>query len=55
MKNTYGRYNWRVIAYNAKNTVIESWVIKDRTENEAEKEAIADLPICDDWSMTKCN
>jgi len=55
MKNTYGRYNWRVVAYDEKNNVIEAWTIENRTEHEAEKEATADLPICDDWTMTKCN
>ena len=51
MKNN--RYNWRVVAYDENNNVIEAWTIKDRTEREAEKEAIADLPMCDDWTMTK--
>lgn len=53
MKNNL--YNWQVVAYDEKNNVIEQWIIKDRTEHEAEKEATADLPICDDWTMTKCN
>ena len=53
MKNN--RYNWRVVAYDENNNVIEAWTIKDRTEREAEKEAIADLPMGDDGTMTKCN
>jgi len=45
------RYNWKVTAYDKDNNIIEQWVIENRTEHEAENEAMADLPECDDWSM----
>jgi len=54
--NTYKRDNWRVTVYDKKDKIIDSWVIENRTENEAENEAIADLPYeMNDWTMTKCN
>ena len=50
------RYNWTVCVYDEHDNKIDQWVIKDRTEHEAENEAIADLPSnCADWTMTKCN
>jgi len=48
--------NWTVVVYNDNDKEIESWVIKNRTENEAEKEALADVGNVKgfhDWSMTK--
>ena len=30
----------------------DSWIIEDRTEAEAEKEALADIPSsCSDWTL----
>jgi hypothetical protein len=44
--------NWRVRYYNKKGNEISNHLIKDRTEHEAENEAMADMPRdCDDWSM----
>jgi hypothetical protein len=37
------RKNWRVRYYDNKNRIVESWVIKDRTEHEAENEAWGDV------------
>ena len=46
--------NWKVIYYNKKNNEISSHIIKDRTEHEAENEAMADMPRnCNDWTMTE--
>ena len=53
MKNTY---NWKVVAYDENDNIIEEWTIENRTEHEAEKEAIADLPDnMEDWTMMKCD
>jgi hypothetical protein len=44
--------NWIVRYYDRKNVLIGSHLIKDRTENEAESEAVADMPDnCDDWTL----
>ena len=44
--------NWTATYYDIKNNIISSHEITDRTENEAESEAIADLPYhCEDWSL----
>lgn len=49
--------DWRVRVYNKRDKVIKSWIIENRTENEASKEAEADIannyPNAADWSMTK--
>ena len=48
--------DWTVRVYDERNNQIDSWIIKDRTEHEAEKEAMADLPQnCDDWTLTPYN
>ncbi|MCK9543422.1 MAG: hypothetical protein M0R03_15485 [Novosphingobium sp.] len=45
--------DWTVRYYDKNNKLISSHTIKDRLEQEAEKEAIADMPYdCDDWSLT---
>jgi hypothetical protein len=44
--------DWIVRYYNKKDTLIGSHIIKDRTEHEAEEEAIADMPLeCEDWTL----
>jgi hypothetical protein len=44
--------DWIVRYYDKKDKQIGSHVIKDRTEHEAENEAIADMPLeCEDWTM----
>ena len=44
--------DWVVRYYNKKDKEISSHIIKDRTEHEAENEAMADMPRkCDDWTM----
>ena len=47
--------NWTVIYYEGtSNKILSQHDIKDRTEHEAEKEAIADMPSgCEDWSLSK--
>ena len=47
--------NWRVTTYDENEEVIETFVIENRTEREAEKEAINDVDIfdCWDWTMTE--
>ena len=49
--------NWTVTYYKGTtDKVISSHVIKDRTEHEAEKEAIADLPYhAEDWTLMPLN
>jgi len=43
---------WVVTYYDIKDNVISTHVINNRHENEAEDEAIADLPVhCEDWSL----
>lgn len=45
--------NWLVRYYDKNNKVISSHKIINRTEHEAENEAMADFPNdCDDWTMT---
>ena len=34
--------NWRVTTYDKDNEVLETFVIENRTEREAEKEAVSD-------------
>ena len=44
--------NWVVTFYDKNNKIINTIIIKDRTEYEAQKEAIADIPHnCDDWTL----
>lgn len=46
--------DWIVRAYNKNNRVIKKWIIKDRTEHEAENEAMAELSYLSnvwDWTM----
>lgn len=46
------RKNWIVRYYDKKDKLLGSHMIKDRTEHEAEEEAIADMPLeCDDWTL----
>jgi hypothetical protein len=46
------RKDWIVRVYDVEGDVIKFWVIEDRTEHEAFKEAEADLPSdCYDWSL----
>ena len=45
--------NWIVRYYDKRNNLIGSHIIKDRTEPEAENEAMGDMPYeCDDWTLT---
>jgi hypothetical protein len=54
MADTKTSKNWIVRYYNKKDKLIGSAVIKDRTEHEAEDEAIAYMPYdCDDWTLTE--
>ena len=53
MSNT--KTDWTVHVYNDDDTIMAQWVIEDRTEREAEKEAMADIERdhpgqC--WTMT---
>jgi hypothetical protein len=47
--------NWRVRLYDAKGNVLVSFTIENRTELEAEREAMSELKIfgalVDDWTM----
>jgi hypothetical protein len=44
--------DWIVRYYDKKDVEISSHIIKDRTEQEAENEAIADMPRnCEDWTL----
>jgi len=52
MENT--RKNWMAIYYDKNDKELGFIIIKDRTEHEAENEAMADMPKkCDDWSLTE--
>jgi hypothetical protein len=43
---------WVVTCYNKSDVIIKQCTIKDRTEQEAEKEAQSDIPNnADDWSL----
>jgi hypothetical protein len=50
-------FNWEVRVYNKNNKMIASWIIKDRTEHDADREAMSCIETCypnsDDWSLTK--
>ena len=47
-------FDWFVTTYDKTSPqVLEAWIIKDRTEHEAEKEAIAAGIQDEDWSMVK--
>jgi len=46
--------NWRVNVYNGLNDIVETWVIKNRNEKEAYREAEADVGRCEvqaDWTL----
>jgi hypothetical protein len=44
--------NWIATYYNKNNKIIHIEVFKDRTEHEAENEAMGLMPRnCDDWSL----
>ena len=48
--------NWRVTTYDENEEVIETFVIENRTEREAEKEAMESDVVafdCWDWTMTE--
>ena len=48
--------NWVVRVYNEENETIDTWTIQNRTENEATKEAEADVsknPEADTWTLTE--
>lgn len=52
----FGSRNWIVRYYDKNNKLIGEHKIIDRTEHEAEKEAVADMPYeCDDWTMMPIN
>jgi hypothetical protein len=46
---------WRVRVYNDDDVVIDTWLIADRTQDEARKEAESEVehrhPECGDWTM----
>jgi hypothetical protein len=43
-----------VTYYDIENDVIDTEIIIDRTEHEAEREAIGLMPFeCEDWTLTK--
>tara|TARA_R100000900_G_C3245275_1_gene146173 strand:- start:235 stop:411 length:177 start_codon:yes stop_codon:yes gene_type:complete len=44
--------NWRVTTYDKDEEVIETFVIENRTEREAEKEAMNDVDVFDCWDWT---
>ena len=47
--------NWKIRVYDDNEKVVESWVIKDRTSQEAHKEAMSEVehrhPMCNEWTM----
>jgi hypothetical protein len=44
--------NWTATYYDKNNKIIDTILIKDRTEHEAENEAMADMPNnCNDWTL----
>jgi len=44
--------NWTVTYYDLHDNILSSHIIANRTESEAESEAIADMPpLCEDWSL----
>lgn len=44
--------NWRVTTYDKYEEVLETFVIENRTEREAEKEAMNDVDVFDCWDWT---
>ena len=54
MADTKTHKDWIVRYYDKKDKLIGSHVIKDRTEHEADNEAVADMPSeCEDWTMVE--
>ena len=48
--------DWVVTVYDDRDEVLDFWVIEDRTEHEAEDEAMADVARiagAADWTMTE--
>ena len=47
--------DWKVTIYDSFENPIDSWVIKNRTVREADKEAMASPEVrdCHDWSIAK--
>ena len=53
LSNMADMKDWVVRYYDKRNVLLDSHIIKDRTEHEAENEAMADIPDkCDDWTLT---
>jgi hypothetical protein len=49
------RKDWLVRVYDKKNKIIGKWIIENRLENEAVREALPDVQQItgyDDWTMT---
>ncbi len=45
---------WIVTYYTRQKTVISSYTVEDMTEEEAEVEALSDMPDdCKDWEVTE--
>jgi hypothetical protein len=44
--------NWRVTTYDKDEEVLETFVVENRTEREAEKEAMNDVDVFDCWDWT---
>jgi len=56
VKKMEERYDWEVKVYDKNNNILDAWDIDDRTENEAEKEAEAEVQKVigfDDWTLTQ--
>ncbi len=46
------RKDWIVRYYDKKDNLIDSFIIRDRTEHEAENEAMGLMPYeCEDWIL----
>jgi hypothetical protein len=47
--------NWTVFVYNEDQEVIDEWIIKDRTQHDAHREAESEVehrhPNADSWTM----
>ena len=50
-------HDWVVRVYNKNNKVIAKWIIEDRTEHDASREAESAVETCyqraDDWTLTQ--
>lgn len=56
MADCITKQDWMVTEYDETEKIIDTWIIEDRTEHEAEREAESTVSRdCADWTMMPLN